>query len=134
MSELCRGCGIEAKDTSLGAWCDSCGGVAIRPGKDGAKPELLFRHVCTLDGKGGRFPVVYDQSTADYAMPYDREIKEYIKENDEWRQRTKTFMNHGTLDIVIALGQPLAKGNCEEVPEISVAPSATDEERGMVLD
>lgn len=129
---ICPGCGAEGKETVLGIWCDTCGGVVIRKGPNG--PELLFRHVATLDGKGGRFPIVYDVSTGDYSMAYQREVKEFVKIRDEWVQRVKTFTNHGTLDAVIALGQPHAKGDGEEMPELSVAPSATPEEKGLVLE
>lgn len=126
----CPGCDADAKDTVLGLWCDDCGGVVIRKTESGK--DLLFRHVATVDGAGGRFPIVFDYSTADYSVSYPREVKEFIKIKDEWVQSIKTFTTHGDLNFVIAVAQPYAKGVSDELPELSVAPSATKEEREVV--
>jgi len=43
------------------------------------------------------------------------------------------FSKRGTLDAMIALSQPLAAGGTDELPVLSAAPSATEEEKKLVL-
>ena len=42
------------------------------------------------------------------------------------------FTCHGTLDACIAIIQPYAKGDGEELPSLSAAPTATEEEKAVL--
>lgn len=129
---ICRGCGRQSHDWYGDAWCDACGGVMARPG------FLIFRHVATVDGKGGRWPIVYDESTSDYKFRYPRVDKPSAKAKaagidtiDFGRSRRQFLTAHGSLDGVLVLALPRAKGNGDEV-ELSAAPTSTDEERTLL--
>ena len=100
----------------------------------GAKTLLLFRHVATLDGAGGRLPVVWDESTSDYKFRHPtkknpRFFKKHRGIDDDFRKRTPVLTFHGSLDTILSLAQPIAKGPSKEWPEISAAPTATEDER-----
>lgn len=114
----------------MGNWCDSCGGVA------GRKGLILLRHVATLDGKGGRFPIVYDISTSDYAATFpkapDAPVMQMLSDMDIGFHAPTVHTVHGTLDGVIAVMQPISRGDAENWPELSVAPTATDEEKSLL--
>lgn len=91
----------------------------LRPG------QFLLRHVATSDGQGGRLPICYDYSTADYCVAWEREIKQFVKRAGEWKQSKRVFVDHGTLDHVLMIASKEgADGG--EAPELSAAPSATD--------
>lgn len=110
-----------------GSWCDPCGGVYIRPGVQ------LIRHVATVEGAGGRFPIVFDLSTSDYAYVFkDPHTEAPVKRDMDGFHRSHLRIAHGTLDAAIALSYPDAKGNGTEV-FLSAAPSSTHEERKLVL-
>jgi len=142
---ICVGCQKEAQETLWGVWCDSCGGVML-----GNPPKLFFRHVATADGAGGRFPIVYDASSCSYAVAYPRPKSDFVKcqycgketpaDPVEEKRRDRSakelgfvrapfYVSHGTLDAIIGIVQPMAKGDSPEVPELSQAPSSTPEER-----
>jgi hypothetical protein len=144
----CSGCGVEAKETWWGPWCDRCGGVMI-----GDPPKLFFRHVATVDGPGGRFSVVYDISTADYAVTYPRLGSTTVQcrhcgqetpvdpEGERRRAASAAELGfhlppvsttHGSLDAVLAAIQPFARGKGDDIPELSRAPSATAEECALL--
>lgn len=138
-----------------GNWCDACGGVML-PGSlvdDSDKglhpgpPRLFFRHVATVSGAGGRYPIVFDLSAGQYAIAWPRKVElvkcQHCGQNTPV-ERTglgnlddlKLIGYHsarGTLDAIIAVGQPIAKGDSDELPELSAAPSSTEEERKIIL-
>jgi hypothetical protein len=127
---ICSGCGRECRDWFGDAWCDECGGVMARPGL------LIFRHVATVDGKGNRLPIVWDESSSDYKFRYPYVLKPTRKlmgiDPDFKRSRRDRFLTaHGTLDAILALALPHAKGDGDEV-ELSAAPTSTPEERALL--
>lgn len=83
---MCINCGGETESTEWGAWCHACGGVAHRKG------ELFFRLVAVVYGPGGRFPIVYDRSTSDYAYmfkdrwigPSNQEVLDLFRDAMKW--------------------------------------------------
>ncbi len=130
---ICQGCGREARDWFGDAWCDHCGGVMARPG------FLLFRHVATVDGPGGRLPIVWDESTSDYKFRYAHEAKPseaYRRAMEDFnpdfhRRRPANFRTqHGSFDSVLALAGSIAKGSSDGI-ELSFAPTSTEEERKL---
>ncbi len=127
----CLKCGRSIPLTWWGPWCDQCGGVMARP------DLLLFRHVATLDGKSGRYSIVYDASARCYAFMYPNRRNPKAGEPGmdlgEFR-RSPFLIEHGTLDAMIAMASGVARGDAEQLPELSVAPSATPEERSLVLE
>ena len=104
-----------------------------------ARPGLLiFRHVANVDGAGGRLPIVWDESTSDYKFryPYTPKPSEKLRKSGieglDFRLRTPRFLSaHGSLDGVLALALPWAKGEGNEV-ELSAAPTSTQEERALL--
>jgi hypothetical protein len=126
---ICLKCGKAAPLTWYGVWCDRCGGHWARP------DLLLYRHVATMDGPGGRLAIVFDASTDDYSFIYPGRKNPNAGRLgiDEDFHRSPFLTAHGTLDAMIALAQPVAKGDSEGFPELSVAPSATKEERTLAL-
>jgi len=140
----CQGCKGDTVDNAWGHWCDACGGVVV-----GTPPRLFFRHVATVDGAGGRFPIVYDISAQAYGVAWPK-IVTMIKcvhcgmqtpGSDDRKGLTKLddsgsqnfYSKRGTLDAMLAFIQPIAKGDSEDFPEISANPNATDEEKLIVL-
>lgn len=124
----CKGCKGDTIDTWYGEWCQVCGGTAVRPG------VLIYRHVATVDGKGGRLAIVWDESTQDYAFIYPRKINPHAGSHDldgEFRL-TKLCTAHGSLDAMLALAQPEAKGDGDEFPSLSASPFSTVAERKMM--
>ena len=128
----CVGCNREeAHDWYGDAFCDSCGGVMARP------ELLIFRHVATVDGLGGRLPIVWDESTSDYKFRYPHKpnpSKKLRKHgiDQEFISRIPRFLTvHGSLDGVLDIALPIAKGEGEEV-ELSAAPTSTLEERALL--
>ncbi len=122
---MCANCGNTSRDSILGAWCDTCGGYFPKKG------QPLFRHVATADGPGGRLPICFDYSTADYCVAWEREIKQFVKYKKDWVQSKKTYISHGSLDAVLAKASEEASGP-DVAPELTVAPSATREEQEIV--
>lgn len=134
----CPGCTQETVHNMWGEWCDPCGGVML-----GVPPILFFRHVATLSGAGGRFPIIYDKSASGYGIAWPRlvanvrcihcgrdtpaEARKGLTNLDDIKP-AGFYSTRGTLDEIIAIGQPLAKGESTELPELFVAPSATPEE------
>lgn len=104
-----------------------------------ARPGLLiFRHVATVDGKGGRLPIVWDETTSDYKFRYPRKekpsqkLKQRIDHFDFKPQGGAKFCTvHSSLDGVLAMALPYAKGDGDEV-ELSAAPTSTEEERALL--
>ena len=139
----CLGCEKVATASWFGdAWCDPCGGVM------GTKNLLLFRHVATVDGAGGRIPVVWDESGKCYKFRhpskvnprYERYMAESVERKKsglpprppieaEFAVQPILTINNESLDAVLAIAQPIARGNKEEWPELSAAPTATKSER-----
>ncbi len=125
----CRGCGATVPDWYGVPWCDRCGGVAKRPG------VLLLRHVATADGAGGRFPIVFDRSTSDYAAHYPKPPgtkPTKMRGEPEGFRAPPIYTVHGTLDACIAVIQPYAKGDGAELPSLFAAPTATEEEKALL--
>jgi len=106
--------------------------------------------VATVDGVGGRFPVVYDISAEQYgvAWPKDQimvgcrhcgqrtpggESRYGLNLLEDAPQQSNFYSARGTLDAMLALIQPRARGGAEDIPVISVAPTATVEEQKLVL-
>jgi hypothetical protein len=144
----CVGCNREGIETLWGCICNECGGVMVAGG-DG--PRLIFRHVASVDGEGGRFQVVFDASAADYAVAYPRKAPMVVRcvhcgcetPTDLAGARAAAeigmlkqpahYVTHGTLDAVLAVIQPIARGsNGQGPPELSRSPHATEEERALL--
>lgn len=144
----CLKCRNDTQKTAWGDWCDVCGGVVLQKGQD---TELFFRHVATVEGKGGRFPIVYDRSASAYGVAWPKEVI-YVDcvhcgmktpANDDRRGLMKLddiksngpgfYSQRGSLDAVLACIQPIAQGG-GDLPEISAAPTATDDEKKMVVE
>ena len=139
----CLGCGSEVVENVWGNWCDSCGGVVV-----GNPPKLFFRHVATVEGKGGRYPIVYDLSAESYGVAWPKKVV-LVKcihcgmqtPGDDPRGgltrlddlRVSYHSKRGPLDAMLAFIEPIARGGSEELPELSAAPSSTLEERKMIL-
>jgi hypothetical protein len=88
--------------------------------------------VATVDGKGGRFPIVYDLSTSDYAFMHKDPNPNAGEVDFDGFHRPPVQVSHGSLNAVISVSYPDARGGEGEV-EISAAPSATPEEKAIVL-
>lgn len=129
----CFMCGGQTHDDNpWGPWCDACGGIAAGPGR------LLFRHVATVEGPGGRFPIVWDVSTSDYAYmlktPHPPDPKRDKQRDMDGFKRPRVQVAHGTLDAVIAISYPDVKGEADEGVYLYPAPTSTEEERAIMLD
>lgn len=103
-----------------------------------ARPGLLiFRHVATVEGAGGRLPIVWDESTSDYKFryPYTPKPSEKLRRigiDADFKFSRPNFLSaHGSLDGVLALALPWAKGSGDEV-ELSASPTSTQEERVLL--
>jgi hypothetical protein len=110
-----------------------------RAGKD---PWLMFRHVATVDGRernenGLRLPIVWNDSSKTYMFrwpnktnPRHTDSKPGIEEEFGTTPVLSTF---GVLDSVLVQALNAAKGGPGGyIPELSVAPSATEVERLML--
>ena len=144
--QACKGCGNAAGADWFGdPWCDPCGGIAGRPG------WLLMRHVATVDGEGCRLPIVWDVSQGYYKFRHPNKVNpRYVKAMKEAEERKKKGLeprklietefsaqpiltiSHESLDAVIAMSQPIARGDSDEWPELSAAPTATKSERSLM--
>ena len=140
----CLGCGDEVVVNEWGNWCDKCGGVILA----GKPPRLFFRHVATVDGKGGRFPIIYDLSSASYGVAWPRKVT-YVTcihcggktPGDDPREglarlddlKVSFNSKRGSLEAMMALIQPIARGDSDDFPEISAAKTATQEEENIVI-
>lgn len=121
----CSNCNRDTNDTKWGPWCDPCGGVHVNG-------KLFFRHVATVDGPGGRFPIVFDISTSDYAYMMRVVNPPSEKRDMDGFSRPLLAVAHGTLDAMIALSFPDAAGDGSRQPELSAAPSSTELERAII--
>ena len=98
---------------------------------------LIFRHVATVDGQGARLPIVWDESTSDYKFRYphkpnpSQKMRKIGIDPDFARRAPRFLTVHGTLDAVLAIALPHAKGEGNEV-ELSAAPTSTPEERALL--
>ena len=140
----CQGCKREAVENLWGAWCDACGGVVVE-GAPKQPPKLIFRHVMTVEGAGGRYPIVYDNSAEQYGLAWEKAIDQ-VKcvhchqmtpvEPPTGRlediRSSRVFSKRGNLNEMIAASQPLAQGNSAEFPEKFAAPTATEEELAII--
>lgn len=140
----CKGCNRETVENAWGHWCDNCGGVVV-----GNPPKLFFRHVATVDGPGGRYPIVFDVSAGAYGVAWDRKVTlvkcihcgQQTPSDDHRKDLTRLdelrphgyYSKRGTLDAMLAFIQPIARGDGEDFPEISAHPNATDEEKLIIL-
>ncbi len=122
----CRGCSEEAVESAYGPWCEKCGGVMYRSG------EPHVRHIATAHGEGGEFKILYDHSLASYTASIVRLIRTWVEIKGEFIQAERTFTHQGTLDTMIALVQPWARGQSGEIPTITVGPGSTEDERQVV--
>lgn len=131
---ICRGCKKKVPVYLLGAWCDDCGGIMARSG------VLILRHVATVDGPGGRFPIVYDASACDYSCSFPQAtLRPASKKHDEDGFRIPHITTvRGTLDAVLALMQPIvrgpknAAGDPPPLPKLETAPTATKDETAIL--
>lgn len=137
----CKKCNSEVVENAWGDWCDYCGGVIV-----GTK--LFFRHVATVEGKGGRYPIVYDLSAETYGVAWPKKVV-FVKcvycgmqtPGDDPRDgltrlddlRVSYYSKRGSLDAMLAFIEPVARGESVELPELSAAPSSTPEERKLIL-
>jgi hypothetical protein len=94
---------------------------------------VFFRHVATVDGPGGRFPIMYDESTSDYAYMHKTPNPPTNKTDMDGFKRPRMRVSHGSLDAVIAVAYPDVRGEDGGQPELSAAPSATESEKAIVL-
>jgi hypothetical protein len=91
-----------------------------------------------VDGKGGRLPIVWDESSADYKFRHPSKVNpRFLQEHgssidEEFNFRTPVLTFHGSLDLVLTMSQPVAKGDSDEWPELSAAPTATKMERQLL--
>jgi hypothetical protein len=117
----------------------------------GTDTLLLMRHVATVDGAGGRLPIVWDVSQQHYKFRHPRETNPRFKRmRAEAEERAKKGLPprrqldplfavspvltiSGTLDAVLAMAQPIAQGESKELPNLSHAPTATDVEKAAIL-
>jgi hypothetical protein len=117
----------------------------------GTKTLLLMRHVATVDGAGGRLPIVWDVSQQYYKFRHPKETNPRFKRmKAEAEERAKKGLPprkrldplfavspvltiSGTLDAVLAMAQPIAQGDSKELPNLSHAPTATEPERQQIL-
>lgn len=124
---MCPTCNGETSELERwGPWCDTCGGVSFKPG------QLFFRHVATVYGDGGRFPIVFDVSTGDYAYMHKEPNPPSDKKDIDGFKRPTVRVSHGSLDAVIAVSYPDVRGDSGEA-HLAAAPSATPEEKAIVL-
>jgi len=128
----CVTCHSDTHESRWGPWCDACHGVSIAPG------QLFFRHVATVEGPGGRFPIVFDLSTRDYAymfkdpVPAPPRERRGVDDMDGFR-RPPMRIAHGTLDAMIALSYGDVKGDGDGTNlELSASPASTPEERILI--
>ena len=133
----CKGCGGETTDWFGDAWCDPCGGVMIERAEKG--PRLIFRHVATADGAGGRLPMVWDESAQYYLFRWPNKVNPRYAERNTGRVDdvdfgpTPVLSTFGIFDVVLTQALNAARGpEGGEVPELSMAPSSTLEERALV--
>jgi len=124
----CRGCDAIAQESSYGPWCDACGGVMFRAG------EPYVRHVATASGAGGDFKILYDHSFRQYSVAVTRNIKTWVELKKDFVQAVRTFIYTGTLDYVIALIQPEARGDAKEYPALLIGAGANDDEKASVAE
>lgn len=125
---MCPTCKGETQETAFGQWCDPCGGVSFKPG------QLFFRHVATVEGPGGRFPIVWDISTSDYAYMHKDHNPESAKVDMDGFRRPRARVSHGSLDAMIAISYSDVRGGVDGAELLlSAAPSATPEEKALVM-
>jgi len=122
----CVSCKGDTVDNPWGPWCDACGGVSFKPG------QLFFRHVATVDGPGGRFPIVYDVSTSDYAYILKDPNPDVDKIDGDGFHRPSAQVVHGSLDAVIAISYPDVRGGGPDQPSLFPSPASTPEERQLM--
>lgn len=133
----CMVCDGVTHDWFGDTWCDACGGVLVpRPDKD---PLLIFRHVATVDGAGGRLPVVWDESSRHYLFRWPNKVNpRYAERNTERVDDidfgpTPVLSSFGILDAVLVQALNAARGpEGGDLPTVSVAPSSTPEERALL--
>lgn len=94
--------------------------------------DHYVRHVATAIGAGGAYRILYDASLNAYSVGIMRPVKIKVRYKDEWVEGKKLFTYHGTLDAMVALAQPEARGSDSDLPVLSATPSATPEERFQV--
>lgn len=127
----CLKCGGTIHDWFGDAWCDACNGVVV-PNADGTR--IIFRHVATVDGPAGRYPVAWDESAHHYLFRWPNKVNPKAGKMgiDGDIKRPKLLTSFGPLDMVLMQALTAARGNHAGVPELSVAPSSTDDERAML--
>lgn len=139
----CLACEKETIENAWGNWCDFCGGVVI-----GQPPILFFRHVATVEGAEGRFPIVFDSSAGQYGVSWPKKIDQVrcihcgmntptentkdITGFGEFRSQ-KYYSSRGSLDAMLTLIWPHAKGNSLDIPTLSAAPTSTDIEKKILI-
>ena len=133
----CVACAAEARDWFGDAWCDPCGGVMIPTAE--AEPHLIFRHVATVDGAEHRLPIVWDASAGHYLFRWPNKVNpRFLDRNPERVDDidfgpTPILSTFGILDVVLTQALNAARGDASDVPELSMAPSSTPEERSLAL-
>ena len=131
----CKKCGGETRDYFGQPWCDKvCHGVVTDTG------VLLLRHVATVDGSGGRLPIVHDASLNEYLFRWPGKKNPRfsgdsgsIETSMDVIPSTPILSTFGPLDVVMtsAFNAVRAKGTGEQ-PLISIAPSCTKEEKALI--
>ena len=130
----CVSCGGITHDWFGDEWCDACGGVMIKHGDRPA--QQLHRHVATLEGAEGRFPIVWNASAANYLFRWPNKVNPRFLEGgrgvDEEFLTTPILSTFGFLDVVMSQAITAARGDSDEAPTLSVSPSATTVERALL--
>jgi hypothetical protein len=104
--------------------------------------------VATVEGAGGRYPVVYDISTESYGVAWPKKVilvkcvhcglqtpienpKKDLTHLEDMGV-PKHYSHRGSLDAMLALIQPIARGDSNDIPELIAAPSATELEKKLI--
>ena len=122
----CYKCDANSIESTYGPWCDTCGGVAYPSG------EMYVRHVATAMGAGGEHHILFDSSLNEYSFLNKRLVKVWLRRQGRFATVLKTFINHGNLDLMIALAQPFARGDGAELPDLLAGTGATEEEKEIL--
>ena len=136
----CIECGGETHDWFGDNWCDVCHGVMVRRA-DGSTFRI-FRHVANVRGETLGLPVVWDESAKHYLFRWPN------KENPRYTQwvangkkpteidfrPTKVLSTFGrSIDRILIQAYDAVRVEGGRTPQLSAAPSATPEERSLVL-
>ena len=90
--------------------------------------------MATVDGAVHRLPVVWDASAHHYLFRWPNKVNPNAGKLgiDGDMKRPRLLSCFGHLDQVVMQALTAARGDHASVPELSVAPSSTDDERAML--